>query len=118
MTTITNLWHSYSAYLIPFIAAYILNVLYGHRSQVDAWCNANPKRAAIMKIIRGLLPIDPWLIIQGISLIFKGKLPTKWQNVVSILPAVPEAPPAISEAVVPAEASPVVEKPPTVPPAA
>lgn len=112
MTTIVNLWHSYGIYVALFVAAYALNLLYGHKSQVDAWCNANPKRAAIIKIIRGLLPVDPWLIIQGLSLIFKGKLPLKWQNVISILPAVPEAPPVVSEAAIPAEAPSTKEEPP------
>ena len=118
MTTIINLWHSHGVYVALFVAAYALNLLYGHKSQVDAWCNANPKRAAVMKLIRGLLPVDPWMIIQGLSLLFKGKLPAKWQNVVSILPAALEASPVISDAATPAEAPSIKEEAPPVPPAA
>lgn len=87
---IVNLFHNYGSYVVILIAAYLLNLLYGHKSQVDAWCNANPKRAAVMKLIRGILPIDPWMIIQGLSLLFKGKLPVKWQKIVTVLPTITE----------------------------
>jgi len=89
MKPIFDFIHSYGAYIAPFVAAYVLNVLYGHRSQVDAWCNANPKRASLVKFIRGVLPIDPWMIIQAFSLLFKGRLPIPWQKAVDIIPVAP-----------------------------
>ena len=48
-----------------FAAAYLFNFILGRKSQIDSWCNANPKRAAIIKLIRGVLPCDRWLIVQA-----------------------------------------------------
>lgn len=99
MNQLVNLFHQYWAYILPFIVAYGLNLLFGHRSQVDSWCNANPKRAAVLKFIRGVLPIDPWLIVQSISLLFKGKLPVKLQTILTTVEAVTDNKPEEKEPV-------------------
>lgn len=49
------------------------------RSQIDAWCNKHPRVAGVMKIVRGL-GIDPWLIAQGLTLLFKGRLPVGYST--------------------------------------
>ena len=73
-----------------FIAAYLLNLLVGHKSQVDAWCEKNPKLASLIKLIRGILPFDPWLIIQGIYLILTKKLPIKLLTVLTTIESTTE----------------------------
>jgi hypothetical protein len=54
----------------------VLALLLTNRSSVDAWAQANPRVAGIMKTARGL-GLDPWIILQGLCLIFLGRLP-KW----------------------------------------
>lgn len=48
--------------------------LAAHRSQVDDWCDGRPRLAAALKVLRGI-GVDPWLIIQGVSLLLRGRLP-------------------------------------------
>ncbi|MCK9567769.1 hypothetical protein M0R72_02315 [Candidatus Pacearchaeota archaeon] len=86
---------------IAFIVLYICNLLLGHRSQLDSWVTANPKIGGFFKLVRGFLPADPWLIIQGVSLLVKGTLPAKFAPIVSVidtptaaLPLPPGVPPA------------------------
>ena len=74
-----------------FVAAYLLNVLAGHKSQIDSWCNQHPKMASLMKAIRGILPFDPWLIIQAIYLLLTKKLPTKLLTILTTVEATTEA---------------------------
>lgn len=63
---------------ITTIALWLLTTallnLVAHRSQVDAWCLRRPKLAAALKVLRGI-GLDPWLLIQGISLALRGRLP-------------------------------------------
>lgn len=63
-----------AVYAIPGV--FLLNLLLGKKSQIDAWCEANPHRAAIYKALRGVMP-DPWLLLQAISLLLTKRLP-KW----------------------------------------
>lgn len=63
-----------ATYAIPGV--FFLNLLLGKKSQIDAWCEANPNRAAVVKALRGVMP-DPWLLLQAASLLLTKRLP-KW----------------------------------------
>jgi hypothetical protein len=56
----------------------LLSLLVSQKSQVDAWAEKNPRVAGFMKLLRSL-GIDPWLLVQSLSLIFRSKLPVKLQ---------------------------------------
>jgi len=79
---------------IAVIALYICNLLLGHRSQLDSWVLKHPKMGGFLKLVRGFLPADPWLILQGCSLLLKGTLPAKLTPIVNVLEAQPPPPPA------------------------
>lgn len=57
-----------------WLAATALVNLLAHRSQVDAWCERFPRIAATLKVMRGL-GLDPWLLVQALSLALRGRLP-------------------------------------------
>ena len=59
----------------------VLALLLTNKSSVDAWAQANPRVAGIMKTARGL-GLDPWIILQGLCLIFLGRLPQWVQSAV------------------------------------
>jgi hypothetical protein len=73
---------------VGFLLVYVLlMVAFGHRSQIDAWCERNPRVAGVVKLIRGTLPFDPWLIVQGLALIVLKRLPANYyQAAVNIVP--------------------------------
>jgi hypothetical protein len=52
----------------------VLNLIFSKRSQIDEWCEANPKLAAFAKLLRGV-GIDPWTVFQSVVLAFTKKLP-------------------------------------------
>ena len=67
--------------LISLAVAYcVLQVAYGRRSQIDSWCEARPKVAGVMKLLRAVLP-DPWLLVQGLTLLVKGRLPLAYTQI-------------------------------------
>jgi hypothetical protein len=67
--------------LISLALAYcVLQVAYGRRSQIDSWCEARPKVAGVMKLLRAVLP-DPWLLVQGLTLLVKGRLPLAYTQI-------------------------------------
>jgi hypothetical protein len=70
---------------IAIFVLYICNLLLGHRSQLDSWVLKHPKVGGVLKLIRGFLPCEPFLMIQGISLIAKGTLPEKLMPIVNVL---------------------------------
>jgi hypothetical protein len=80
-----------------FVLYLVLMVAVGRKSQIDAWCYRNPRRAGWLKLVRGILPADPWLIVQGIALVVFGRLPIAYQraanNVVPYQPADPNGQP-------------------------
>jgi len=51
-----------------------LNLIFSKRSQIDEWCEANPRLAAFSKLLRGA-GVDPWTIAQSLVLMFTSKLP-------------------------------------------
>ena len=53
----------------------LLNLLLSERSRVDAWAEAHPRVAAVLKLLRGL-GLDPWHLVAAASLFFTKKLPT------------------------------------------
>lgn len=52
----------------------LLSLLLARRSQVDAWVEMHPRLGGVMKLLRGF-GIDPWLLVQGLSLLVRGRLP-------------------------------------------
>ena len=65
----------YIATLVAYaVITAILNLIFSKRSQIDEWCEANPKLAAAIKLLRGL-GIDPWTIFQSVALAFTKRLP-------------------------------------------
>jgi hypothetical protein len=71
--------HAVLVFLQPY-AWYLVfggvSLLLSHRSQIDAWAEQNPRLAGVMKLLRSL-GLDPWLFVQSLSLIVKGRLPVK-----------------------------------------
>lgn len=57
-----------------YLALGLLSLVLAKRSQFDAWANAHPRVAGGMKLLRGL-GIDPFLLLQGLSLLIRGRLP-------------------------------------------
>jgi hypothetical protein len=68
-----------------FAILYIINVIIGKHSQLDSWVLAHPKVGGTLKLIRGFLPCEPFLILQGISLLIKGTLPAKLTPIVDVI---------------------------------
>lgn len=54
----------------------LVSLALSHRSQIDAWAEQNPRLAGLMKLLRSL-GLDPWMFVQSVSLIVKGRLPVK-----------------------------------------
>ena len=52
---------------------FLLNLVLANRSRIDAWAEANPKRAAVYKALRGS-GLDPWLWLDAFALAFKKKV--------------------------------------------
>lgn len=73
------------------LALFLVNLAFGRRSQIDAWCNAHPYAAGAMKIMRGV-GHDPWQVLQGASLLIRKRLPDPIESVVDAL-----VPPPASE---------------------
>ncbi len=75
-------------FALPIILWWLLATclvnLVARRSQVDAWCEKRPRIAAVLKICRAF-GFDPWLLIQGLSLIVIGKLPAKLRETIPVL---------------------------------
>lgn len=71
----------------------VLNLIFSKRSQIDEWCEANPKLAAFAKLLRGI-GIDPWTIFQSLVLAFTKKLPDyQKQSLVELKASKPYVPP-------------------------
>lgn len=62
--------HPWSLWLL----AGALSLLLARRSQVDAWVEMHPRIGGVLKLLRGF-GIDPWLLVQGLSLLVRGRLP-------------------------------------------
>jgi len=71
-------------FILLALAYLALQVAYGRRSQIDAWCEARPKIAGVMKLLRAVLP-DPWLLVQGLTLLAKGRLPLGYKTIVETI---------------------------------
>jgi hypothetical protein len=80
--------------LLYLAATFLLSLLLAKRSQVDAWAEANPRIAGLLKMLRGA-GIDPWLIVQGVVLFATGRLPASLRPAASTdEPPKPPKPPA------------------------
>jgi hypothetical protein len=54
----------------------LVSGLLARRSQVDAWAESRPRLAGALKLLRSV-GLDPWIFVQGVSLLFRGKFPDK-----------------------------------------
>ena len=81
------------ALIISWAVASVLNLLVGHKSQINDWCESRPYLAAVLKLLRAV-GLDPWQIAQAASLAATKKLPAALQTVPSlvILPPIPTPP--------------------------
>lgn len=59
-----------------YLLAGLISLLVAHRSQIDHWAEQNPRLAGLMKLLRSV-GLDPWMLVQAVSLIVKGRLPAK-----------------------------------------
>lgn len=66
--------HDWVWALVWPVASALLSLLVGERSRVDAWCEAHPRVAGGIKLLRAM-GVDPWLIVSATSLIVNKKLP-------------------------------------------
>jgi hypothetical protein len=57
-----------------WLVAGALSLLLARRSQVDAWVEMHPRIGGALKLLRGF-GVDPWLLVQGLSLLVRGRLP-------------------------------------------
>lgn len=57
----------------------VVNFALARRSQADAWAEAHPNVAGALKLLRGI-GLDPWLILQALSLWAKKRLPSVVRN--------------------------------------
>jgi hypothetical protein len=70
-----------TADLLPYalwLTAGLLSLLLANKSQVDGWAEKNPRLAGLMKLTRSL-GLDPWMLVQALSLLVKARLPVKLQ---------------------------------------
>jgi hypothetical protein len=67
-------WGRVGLLLLLGISSMLVNLILTKRSQLDAWVEARPRLAGVFKTLRGF-GIDPWLIYQGLHLLFVGRLP-------------------------------------------
>jgi hypothetical protein len=80
--------HWFAAHWIPiasFVGVYVTTTILSKKSQIDAWCEANPRRAGISKIVRSLIPGEWYVLVQGLSLIFLGKMPPSYVKVLDVV---------------------------------
>ncbi len=71
-------WNVIAVSLLYAAATGIFNLILGHKSQVEAWAQSNPKLAAVLKFTRAL-GLDPWNLFSAALLLLKGKLPAAQQ---------------------------------------
>jgi hypothetical protein len=57
-----------------YLALGLIALVTSRRSQIDEWASAHPRVAGAMKLMRAL-GFDPWMTLQSLSLIVRGKLP-------------------------------------------
>lgn len=62
------------AFLFYQAAAFVIALLFGRRSQLDAWAESKPYLAAVLKFLRAT-GVDPWMVLQSTSLLVHEKLP-------------------------------------------
>lgn len=61
-----------------WLVAGAISLVLSHQSQIDAWAERNPRLAGVMKLLRSL-GLDPFMLLQSVSLIVRKKLPVKLQ---------------------------------------
>jgi hypothetical protein len=62
------------AFIAYQLIAFILNLVLGYRSQVNAWAESKPRLASALKLLRAT-GIDPWMLLQSLSLAVRKRLP-------------------------------------------
>lgn len=70
-------------YLIPLLIYGFItgaaNLALSYRSQIETWAEANPRAAALQKLLRAI-GLDPWNLVSAVSLWAKKRLPDAQQN--------------------------------------
>lgn len=67
-------WKHYGVLAAYALLTFFVNLVFSKRSQIDAWCEANPRLAAFAKLFRGA-GVDPWAIAQAVVLFVTKQLP-------------------------------------------
>lgn len=57
-----------------YLALGLVSLVLSHKSQIDDWAEKYPRYAAVLKFVRAL-GLDPWLLLQSLTLLIKGRLP-------------------------------------------
>lgn len=83
MNYLADLISNHGGLAAVLFAVFLVNLAFGFRSQLDAWCERNRYAAGVLKILRSL-GVDPWMFIAGVGLILKGRLPTPSGPVVRV----------------------------------
>lgn len=60
--------------IVLYLTLGVVSLLLAYRSQLDEWAESNPRVAGTLKLMRSV-GIDPWMLLQGLSLILRGRLP-------------------------------------------
>lgn len=81
-----------------YAALGVISLLVARKSQIDAWAESKPRLAALLKAMRAL-GLDPWMLLQALSLLFRKRLPATSRD--PSLPLPPTAPPASTTVVKP-----------------
>ena len=111
-TVISHLhWQHFVVLALFFIVSALLNLLLSKKTQIDAWAEAQPRLAGILKIGRAI-GFDPWGILQGWSLLITGKLPPYLKTTLSELSPAPTE----DDRPTPVDHPPAGAKPPSTPP--
>jgi hypothetical protein len=69
-----------SSGLIWYAAAGLISFIFSKKSQLDHWVEENPRLGGLAKILRSV-GLDPWMLLQGLWLLVRGKLPAHAKNV-------------------------------------
>ncbi len=67
-------WNAMLAALAYAALTGIFNLIFANKSQINAWCEANPRLAAALKITRAL-GLDPQHLWAALALVVKKRLP-------------------------------------------
>lgn len=68
-------WKHLSVLVVYAALTGVFNLVFSKKSQIDEWCEANPRLAFVAKFMRGA-GLDPWAIAQSAVLLVLKSLPS------------------------------------------